>query len=255
MPKINTKRIILSNISRLFDPLGLTSVVKIKAKIVLQAIWKTKKFEWDDPLSKEMQLVKRKLFAEIQDLNTVQFPRCLQPLSFHGAPELHVFADASVLAYGAAAQLVWPFSTGKEVRLVSAKARVASFAKQFAKPRLELMAAVVASRLAKTIREEFKIKLIKVVSWSVSMIVLAWLRSESTMFKSIVGVRVAEIQASFKTTTWRYVPSSLNPADDFSRGITVDEMKGRWMNGPSFLETSPRNGPRKHMRHHLKYPK
>ena len=55
------------------------------------------------------------------------------------------------------------------------------------------------------------------------------------MLKSFVGVRVAEIQASFETTTWRNVSSSLNPADDLSRGITVDEMKGRWMNGPSFL--------------------
>ena len=102
------------------------------------------------------------------------------------------------------------------------------------------MAAVVASRLAKTIREEFKIKLTQVVLWSDSMIVLAWLRSESTMLKSIVGVRVAEIQASFKTTSWRYVPSSLNPANDLSRGITVDEMK---MNGPSFLRNEPEEWP------------
>ena len=63
------------------------------------------------------------------------------------------------------------------------------------------------------------------------------------MLKSIVGVRVAEIQASFKTTTWRYVPSSLNPANDLSRGITVDEMKGRWMNGPSFLRNEPEEWP------------
>ena len=79
-----TKRIILSNISRLFDPLGLASVVTIKARIALQKIGKTKKFEWNDPLPKEMQLVWKKLFAEIQDLNTVQFPQYLQPPSFHG---------------------------------------------------------------------------------------------------------------------------------------------------------------------------
>ena len=56
---------------------------------------------------------------------------------FHGTPELHVFADASVLAYGAAAYLVWPSSTGKEVRLVSAKARVAPL-RQTTIPGLEL---------------------------------------------------------------------------------------------------------------------
>ena len=237
-----TKRIILSNISRLFDPLGLTLVVTIKARIALQEIWKMKKFEWDDPLPKEMPLAWRTLFAEIQDLNTVQFPRCLQPPSIHGTPELHVFADASVMAYGAAAYLVWPCSTGKEVRLVSAKVRVAPL-RQTTIPRLQLMAALVATRLAKTICNELKIKPTQVVLSSDSMIVLSWLRSESTMFKSFVGVRVAEIQASFEPTAWRYAPSNLNPADDLSRGITVDEMKGIWMNGPPFLRNDPEQWP------------
>ncbi len=232
--EIYTKRSILSNISRLFDPLGLASVVTIKARIALQGIWKMKKFGWDDPLPKEMQLAWRKLFAEIANLNTVQFPRCLQPPSVHGSPELHVFADASVLAYGAAAYLVWSTSTGREVRLVSAKARVAPL-RQTTVPRLELMAALIATRLAKTICNEFKIKPACVVLWSDSMIVLAWLRSESTMLKSFVGVRVAEIQASWEPGVWRYVPTNLNPADDLSRGISVREMNGRWMNGPPFL--------------------
>ena len=231
---IYTKRSILSNISRLFDPLGLASVVTIKARIALQGIWKMKKFGWDDPLPKEMQLAWRKLFAEIENLNTVQFPRCLQPPSVHGSPELHVFADASISAYGAAAYLVWSTPTGREVRLVSAKARVAPL-RQTTIPRLELMAALTATRLAKTICNEFKIKPASVVLWSDSMIVLAWLRSESTAFKSFVGVRVAEIQSAFESVTWRYVPSNLNPADELSRGITVSEMNGRWMNGPVFL--------------------
>ena len=86
-----TKRIILSNISRRLDPLGLASVVTIKTRIALQEIWKIKKFKWDDPLPKEMELVWRKLFAEIEGLKTVQFPRCLLPPSIFGSPEQHVF--------------------------------------------------------------------------------------------------------------------------------------------------------------------
>ena len=90
-------------------------------------------------------------------------------------PELHVFADASVLAYGSAAYLVWLSSTGKEVRTCVRQGQSDPL-RQTTIPRLELMAAVVASRLAKTIREEFKIKLTQVVLWSNSMIVFAWLR-------------------------------------------------------------------------------
>ena len=136
--EIYTKRNILSNISRFFDPLGLASVVTIKARIAPQGIWKMKKFGWDDPVPKEMQSNWRKLFPEIANLNTAQFPRCLQPPCVHGSPELHVFADASIFAYGAAAYLVWPTSTGREVRLVSAKARVAPL-RQTTIPRLELI--------------------------------------------------------------------------------------------------------------------
>ena len=234
-----TKRVILSNISRLFDPLGLVSVVTIKARIGLQEIWRMKKFGWDDPLPGEMQASWERLFAEIGELETVQFVRCLQPTSAVGLPELHVFADASILAYGAAAYLVWSSTSGERVaRLVSAKARVAPL-RQTTIPRLELMAALLASRLAKTIYDEFKIKPSTVILWSDSMIVLAWLRSESTLLKSFVGVRVAEIQATWEPTMWRYVPTELNPADDLSRGISVREINGRWMNGPSFLRGSP----------------
>ena len=44
-----TKRGVLSNISRLYDPSGLASAVTIKARIALQDIWRAKNFDWDDP--------------------------------------------------------------------------------------------------------------------------------------------------------------------------------------------------------------
>jgi hypothetical protein len=50
-----------------------------------------------------------------------------------------------------------------------------------------------------------------------------------------MGAALAEIQASWEPTVWRYFPTNLNPADDLSRGISVHEKNGRWMNGPSFL--------------------
>ena len=101
---------------------------------------------------------------------------------------------------------------------------------------LELMVALIASRLARTIYEEFKLKPSNVTLWSDSTIVLNWLRSELASFKPFVGVRVAEIQESWSTSSWRYVPSEDNPADDLTRGITVEELSsGRWMNGPPFL--------------------
>ena len=229
-----TKRTVLSNISKLYDPPGLASAVTIKARIALQNVWKAKQFDWDDPLSEDMSKTWEKLFKEIESLRFVEFPRCLQPKEA-GVSELHVFADASKAAYGAVAYLVWMTPNGPHVSLVSAKARVAPL-HHTTIPRLELMAALIASRLARTIYEEFKLKPSNVTLWSDSTIVLNWLRSESASLKPFVGVRVAEIQESWSTSSWRYVPSEDNPADDLNRGITIEELSsGRWMNGPPFL--------------------
>ena len=106
---------------------------------------------------KNLQEVWETVFEEMETLATINFPRCLKPDS-----QLHVFSNASILAYGAAAYLLWPRTDSVEVRLVAAKARVAPI-RQTTVPRLELMAALIASTLAKTIYEEFKIKPSKVV--------------------------------------------------------------------------------------------
>ena len=45
-----SKRIILSEISQLFDPLGFLSPVVTRAKILMQSLW-IDKLGWDDPVS------------------------------------------------------------------------------------------------------------------------------------------------------------------------------------------------------------
>ena len=145
-----TKQTVLSKISQIYDPLGLASAVTIRARVALQEIWKMKKFDWDDPLPEEMKNMWIKLFADIKRFKHVEFPRCLKPSITTGPSELHVFTDASISAYGAIVYLLWPTQDIPEVRLVSAKARVAPLHQSMI-PRLELMAALIASRLAKTI--------------------------------------------------------------------------------------------------------
>lgn len=152
-----TKRTVLSKTSQIYDPLVLAAAVTIRARVALQEIWKMTKFDWDDPLPEEMKNMWIKLFADIERLKQVEYPWCLNPSITTGTSELHVFADASISAYRAVAYLLWPTQDIPEVHLVSAKARVAPL-RQSMIPRLELMAALITSRLAKTIQEEFKVK-------------------------------------------------------------------------------------------------
>ena len=101
-----TKRTVLSKISQIYDPLGLASAVTIRARVALQEIWKMKKFDWDDRLPEEVKNMWIKLFADIERLKQVEFPRCLKPSITTGLSELHIFADASISAYGAVAYLL-----------------------------------------------------------------------------------------------------------------------------------------------------
>ena len=48
-----SKRVILSHIAKLFDPLGFLSHVLIKAKILLQDLWLNKQ-DWDTPLNDDL---------------------------------------------------------------------------------------------------------------------------------------------------------------------------------------------------------
>ena len=168
-------------------------------------------------------------------MNNVSFPRSLTPPNTIGLPTLCIFADASRDAFGACSYLRWEKSSGNyESRFISAKSRVAPL-KELTIPRLELQAAVLASRLYKTIIEECCLQLERVIFFTGSMIVLTWIRSQSREFKPFVSSRVAEIQTNCDPSTWRHIPSEHNVADDLSRGIPAKDLEHRWKNGPKFL--------------------
>ena len=108
--------------------------------------------------------------------------------------------------------------------------------KQLSVPRLELQAAVLASRLAKTIEQESRLQFKSVKLFTDSSITLAWLQNPSRNFKPFVSSRVGEIQSNTDPSQWRHIPGEVNVADDVSRGIRVEELNGRWSNGPEFLQ-------------------
>lgn len=104
--------------------------------------------------------------------------------------------------------------------------------------RLELQAAVMASRLCGTILQETRIQIERSVLMTDSKIVLAWIHRQGRRYKPFVSSRIGEIQSNSDPTQWRHIPGELNPADDVSRGVTVEELPGRWLHGPEFLRLS-----------------
>ena len=66
---------------------------------------------------------------------------------------------------------------------------------------------------------------------------LKYVANSHTRFHTFVANRLSQIHDCSSPSQWRYVPSKLNPADDASRGLKVDELltNSRWKVGPPFL--------------------
>lgn len=150
--------------------------------------------------------------------------------------ELHVFADASKEAFSAAAYWRIGRNDNYDVAFVAGKTRCAPL-KPLSVPRLELQAAVLAARLADTIRNSHQINVDRVVMWSDSQTVLHWIRSVDRQYKPFVAHRVAEIVDCVGSSSWRWIPTDLNVADDATRTPKDPKFNenSRWIWGPALL--------------------
>ena len=105
-PKVLTRRQYYSQVQSLFDPIGLLAPVLLKAKILLRSTWEGEcsELRWDDPLPGCLVRQMIQFFIELHDLESLEFPRSLWPKEdVVGSPDLVVFSDGSVLAFGATA--------------------------------------------------------------------------------------------------------------------------------------------------------
>ncbi len=73
-----TKRIILSKLSDIFDPIGAGAATLIKAKIGMQELWQ-RGLSWDEQIPPDLVNNWTELFNEMISLNKVRFQRYLTP--------------------------------------------------------------------------------------------------------------------------------------------------------------------------------
>ncbi|XP_044168489.1 uncharacterized protein LOC122952732 [Acropora millepora] len=103
------------------------------------------------------------------------------------------------------------------------KSRVAPL-KPVTIPRLELTAAVVASKIGCILRKELECKEVKDTYWTDSKTVLGYINNDAKRFHVFVGNRVQEIRDKTSREQWRYIETKQNPADIASRGSSVQEL-------------------------------
>lgn len=230
-----THLVILCGVMALYDPDGLGAHVVIKGKIILRECWRAgggfNKVVTDSIRDKWLAWCK-----SLPDLDSVHIPRFVGLIPT--VPwDIHTFVDASELAF-AAAVYVRGLDSGGNVccRLVMAKTRVAPL-RRLSIPRVELQAAVLGARLAKTVGETLTVAVGRRVFWSDSTNALKWIKSSHRRYHSFVASRVDEILNSSDENEWRWVPTAMNVADDATR-MDSPTKNERWFNGPAFLYSS-----------------
>ncbi|GBN27762.1 hypothetical protein AVEN_31069-1 [Araneus ventricosus] len=97
--EVYTKRAVLSQIARIFDPLGLLGPIITRAKVFLQKLWLLK-LDWGDTLPLKENTEWQSSLNSLKVVNSISVRKWIlseQSISV----ELHAFADASELAYEA----------------------------------------------------------------------------------------------------------------------------------------------------------
>ncbi|XP_055527264.1 uncharacterized protein LOC129719873 [Wyeomyia smithii] len=243
-----TKRQLLKCLMGFFDPLGLWSALLVHGKILLQDVWR-KGTQWDEKVD-DADFERWTLWASLfQDIGEIRIPRCYfrnATVRHYQNLQLHIFADASEVAYAAAAYFRITNPDGiVECTLVAAKTKVAPL-KPLSIPRLELRAAVLGVRLMQFVEQSHSVKIQQRFLWSDSTTVLSWLRADHRKYKQYVACRVGELLEASNVREWHWVPTKLNPADmatKWGKG-PCKNIAGAWFNGPEFLKGSPNEWPR-----------
>ncbi|XP_077258485.1 uncharacterized protein LOC143895318 [Temnothorax americanus] len=240
-----TKRIILSEIAKLFDPLGLLGPVIILPKILLQEIWQLK-LQWDESIPLDLHTRWSAFKEQLTALNELRIPRFIKERGEHSRFQIHGFCDASQRAYGACLYIRRQIGENEfRVDLWCSKTRVAPL-KTISISRLELCAALLLAQLWDKARSSIEVGEAQSFLWSDATIALRWISSCSRKWSVFVANRVGEIQRLTRASDWRHVPSAQNPADLLSRGIYPHEIRSSalWWHGPEFLRESEAAWPR-----------
>lgn len=132
------------------------------------------------------------------------------------------------------------------VHLACSKNRLAPI-KRVTLPRLELLGALLASRLLRYFCEATGLDPTQATLWTDSTVALGWIQQDSSRWKAFVSNRVVEIQTHTHPSQWRHCPGTDNPADLLSRGITADKLQhcNIWWHGPSWLAKPPHHWPQR----------
>lgn len=230
-----TKRQLLSDIAKIYDPMGWITPITIKAKILFQKTWSLT-ISWDDELPEVISNDWLQIREDLGLIPKFAIPRHLGDMN--QSFQIHGFCDSSEKSYACSIYLVTLNHKGEYTsRLIAAKSKVAPHNKVITLPRLELLGALLLSQLMKKFLDTVPAENFTIYAWTDSMVVLGWLHGNASRWKQFVANRVNEIKKVIPTSSWHHVKSAENAADCATRGLSAAKLLEHrlWWEGPEWL--------------------
>ena len=231
-----TKRVILSCLNSLYDPLGFIAPVILQGRFLFRDLI-TLSLGWDEEVPVDIQTRWRAWCSSLHHLSDLQISRTYTPFSLKESDriEVHLFSDASEKAVSAVAYLkVWK-GDDVHVGFVLGKSKL-SPTHGHTIPRLELCAAVLSTELAAFITNQLDVTIDDVKFYTDSRVVLGYIHNRTRRFHTYVSNRVQRIHLRSSPQQWNFVSSGDNPADVGSRSALANELAHTmWLQGPDFM--------------------
>ena len=180
-PQVVTKREVLSETSKVFDPLSLCLPVTIRGCILMRDLW-VEKLTWDEEIPSEYQKIWKELSKDLCELGSLSFTRNV--VDSDGPGSLYLFSDASKdNAYGFVAYL----RQNGVCNNIFSKGKVVPVARK-SLPSLELLGVYLAIKCLKTLLNVYSNITIKEIIMAVdAQVVLSWLMTDPCRIKTKIN--------------------------------------------------------------------
>ena len=192
-----TRRIAVSKVAEIYDPLGWCEIIKIQLKLELT---KLNEFDWDEPLPDVQQDLWKKLIAGFPEFDRIEFRRHRIPADSESKSGIRLIcvADAAKCAGGAIIYAGRKMLDGSwSCAMITAKSKLM----KSTIPRNELSAIMLMTELAFITKRSLGDQVTDIIYLTDSTIAMAWCHNTSIKIKLFVRNRVETIRRLIEWST------------------------------------------------------
>lgn len=231
-----TKRIVLSKIASIFDPVGFLAPSLFRAKLFFQSLFKLKNLGWDDLLPENLCSEWREILDHwsTEDFEITRL--AIEPGKTRKHVSLFAFSDASKHGCAVCVYLRIEYEDSSvSSHYLFGKSRLNPIS-PITIPRLELSAAELAIRALTFVEQQMDIAIDAKFVGCDNMSVVSWVQSQSQKLPVFVKNRLKRIVEA-KNCHFGHTKGAENPADLATRpaDFSKPSQKQLWLHGPGWI--------------------